>query len=432
MNSDAGKEAVSVAGALTSMRIDEMVSNLAIGIAEGQVALDEASMKIAKFMGEAQIAFGKKPGTDIPDLISLVELGFTPNFYQFVDTILELKVSVKTSYEQKREVNRTNKNRHEDSYDRNNAYEQQRSMADSGRTSRSSTYGVTSRRGWSRNSYNGRSRYNSNSGITSKAASAVAGSTSAKTKNIAINTVDAKFASKYNYAIEASSTIKTKIVPIPPPEVFEEILRANVERRKEDEQRFIWTQQVKAILPTLATTSYKIHGIDTSGATPVPDLTTILGNYVSGSMPVRPISDTDTVNLAHLESLKNARREAKALIAKYQQLSNEHWAVIDDISGRSLADEAIDTIPENLEKLIVDFEIGAAPPKYDSEGNVVPADPDAVVLSPTEIEAAVQKVQQACVDFNRVIKEIEARYIEKEAENPEPDQAPQADLGIAV
>ena len=35
-------EALGVAGALTSMRIDELISNLAIGIAQGQMQLDQA------------------------------------------------------------------------------------------------------------------------------------------------------------------------------------------------------------------------------------------------------------------------------------------------------------------------------------------------------------------------------------------------------
>lgn len=82
-------EAKNVAGAITSMGLDELISNLAIGIAKGQMELDKVCMDIAQFMGDARVAFGKKPGSDEPDLISLIELGFTPNFYQFLDTILK-------------------------------------------------------------------------------------------------------------------------------------------------------------------------------------------------------------------------------------------------------------------------------------------------------------------------------------------------------
>ncbi|MCH7478015.1 MAG: hypothetical protein IIA14_07935, partial [SAR324 cluster bacterium] len=57
----AGSEATSVAGAVTSMRVDEMISNLAIGIAHGQMELDQTCMEIAQFMADAQVAFGKKP-----------------------------------------------------------------------------------------------------------------------------------------------------------------------------------------------------------------------------------------------------------------------------------------------------------------------------------------------------------------------------------
>src|SRR5262245_29243227 len=93
-------EAKGIAGAMTSMRLDEMISNLAIGIARGQMALDQACMETAQFMSTAQVSFGKIPGSNAPDQVSLIELGFTPNFYQFVDTVLEMRVSVSTRFEE--------------------------------------------------------------------------------------------------------------------------------------------------------------------------------------------------------------------------------------------------------------------------------------------------------------------------------------------
>lgn len=99
----AGSEARAIAGAITSMRIDDLIFHLASGIAEGQGKLDDVCMEIAAFMGEPRIAFGKNPITNEPDMVSLLELGFSPNFYQFVDSILEVKVGITSTYEERHE-----------------------------------------------------------------------------------------------------------------------------------------------------------------------------------------------------------------------------------------------------------------------------------------------------------------------------------------
>jgi len=58
MANGAGLEARNVAGAITSMGVGELISKLAIGIAEGQLELDSVCMQIAQFMGDAQVARG--------------------------------------------------------------------------------------------------------------------------------------------------------------------------------------------------------------------------------------------------------------------------------------------------------------------------------------------------------------------------------------
>lgn len=77
----------------------EMVKSLGVGIAEAQFELDKVSMKITKFMAGL-----KEDGTNDPGSLlkltsggteySLLGLGFTPTFYQFVDTVIELKISI--------------------------------------------------------------------------------------------------------------------------------------------------------------------------------------------------------------------------------------------------------------------------------------------------------------------------------------------------
>ena len=318
MARDAGQEAVNVAGALTSMGIDEMISNLAVGIAKGQLALDQSSMEIAKFMGDAQIAFGKKAGTDIPDLVSLIELGFTPNFYQFVDTILEMRVSVKTSYEEKRETSTKQRDIHQDSLERNAKHQRKYSRKNSGKKSASSSSrGRSYKRSIWGGAYKNRSSANSSrsdSGISSAYSNKRTNTSSAKKKNISISTVDAKFSAKYQYSVEASSTIKTKIVPIPPPEVFEEIIRANIEKRKDREQRFLWTQQIKTFVPALKQLSKVIYEKKGDNET---------GLLTKLSMGADTVED--------LKKLKDTRKNLKGLVTKYTQLTDDHWAIIDNI-----------------------------------------------------------------------------------------------------
>ena len=93
-----------IGGALTNMGISDLVSNLAVGIARGQFSLDQACMELASFMGEAEIAFGKRPDSDEPDKLSLLELGFTPNFYQFNDTTIEVKVAISSQVQRDTQI----------------------------------------------------------------------------------------------------------------------------------------------------------------------------------------------------------------------------------------------------------------------------------------------------------------------------------------
>jgi hypothetical protein len=107
---------------------------------------------------------------DVPNMVSMFELGFSPTFYQFVDTIIEVKIAIKITREQSFEL--------KGSLDVN----------------------YTSKRG---NEKKGKS-----SSVTVTAH------------------VDATYSSKYSYSAEGSSLLRTKLAPVPPPAVFEERVRA--------------------------------------------------------------------------------------------------------------------------------------------------------------------------------------------------------------
>lgn len=293
-----GLEARNVAGAMTTMRLDELVSNLAIGIARGQMALDQACMDIAKFMSEAQVAFGKVPGTNQPDLMSLIELGFTPNFYQFVDTVLELRVAVSTKFEEKREEDTSSTKLHTDETAQQSSYASQQGSSSSN---------------WGWNWWNW-----GYSASSSSQSSQSASSSSFKSKNVEMATVDAKYASTYNFAVEASSIVKTKIVPVPPPAVFEEIVRAKVQERRDWERRLRLTEEAKTIFVA------QVGAADAMLAT------------LAGITAVVTSDNKEKAGALHEAATK--------LQESHNSLSNEHWALTRSVADRAAADGRMSAI----------------------------------------------------------------------------------------
>lgn len=84
---------------LLNVPFPEMVLKLATAIAEGQYKLDQVSCQIAKFMGSVKTAPVYLPDltNDDPEATictSLIGAGFQPTFYQFTDTIIEVKMAI--------------------------------------------------------------------------------------------------------------------------------------------------------------------------------------------------------------------------------------------------------------------------------------------------------------------------------------------------
>lgn len=158
---------------LLNVPLPQMVQNLGSGIAEAQYALDKVSIQIARLMS----GFREMPdGTVEKDeslLIkmeeggkgySLLSLGFTPTFYQFTNTEIEVKMAISTKQE--------------------------------------SEIGVST---------------SASGGIGLFSAS-----------------VNASYSQKFQYSAEGSSLLKTKLVTVPTPMIFEERLRANMVEPEED------------------------------------------------------------------------------------------------------------------------------------------------------------------------------------------------------
>jgi len=168
---------------LLDVPFPEMIESMGLAIAEAQFKLDQTGVRLAQMMSGKYEVEEPDPTDDDPDRtktvtkeayvkfngeeLSLLELGFTPTFYQFVDTIIEVKVSISMSstQEYKRSVSKT-------------------TVAAGG-----------------------------------FALPFVGGG------KMSATSVSASYASKYQYSAEGSSLMRTKLVPVPPPAVLEERIR---------------------------------------------------------------------------------------------------------------------------------------------------------------------------------------------------------------
>ncbi|WP_199724546.1 MULTISPECIES: hypothetical protein [unclassified Corallococcus] len=158
---------------LLNVPFGEMVRNLGNAIADAQYALDSSSLKIAQLMAGYRIddsgnavrdgaGFVKLGTTEYPLLL----LGFTPTFYQFVETIIEVKMEISM---------------HESTDDSTQTRDR---------------------------------KVDRDKGILT---------TLVKGHKSHVTTVTAKHSQKYSYSAEGSSLIRTKLVPIPPPAALQQI-----------------------------------------------------------------------------------------------------------------------------------------------------------------------------------------------------------------
>ncbi|MEW7277910.1 hypothetical protein ABW636_04890 [Aquimarina sp. 2201CG1-2-11] len=173
----------SVGAELLNAPFPEFVVQLGKGIAEAQYELDKVSLRITQLMAGYANNATENDTSDVfslnstdttnpnanKDLITLddtgksytlLELGFTPTFYQFVDTVLELKMAV--------------------------------SMSQQSVSTRSSSEKKLNFRLF---------------------------------RGAKVASVNASYSQKYQYSVEGSSLMRTKIVTVPPPARLEEIIR---------------------------------------------------------------------------------------------------------------------------------------------------------------------------------------------------------------
>jgi hypothetical protein len=119
----------------------------------------------------------------IPSRVSMLELGFSPTFYQFVDTIIEVKISIKYT---------------QSGYKTTNTYTRNQ---DTIKTKQKNSL-------WRRLKF---------------------GKNKTKQKTISTSQVNGSYSQKFSYSAEGSSLLRTKLVPIPPPAILEERIRQQME-----------------------------------------------------------------------------------------------------------------------------------------------------------------------------------------------------------
>lgn len=206
---------MSIGQQLLNVPMGDMIRQMAFAIADAQLELDESSIRVAELMSgqrmlrdpdgnmldkdgnpsdtpqyvDTRVFFGheKVEGVDTPQKVSMMELGFTPTFYQFIDTIIEVKIAIRIS----RDTERTVTNKGEIKTVESESYKRQ----------------------------------------------ALHGSKTSARSVVTTTPVDASYSSKYSYSAEGSSFLRTKLVPVPPPPVLEDRIRRLIEAQSQPEPK---------------------------------------------------------------------------------------------------------------------------------------------------------------------------------------------------
>ncbi|NJM51406.1 MAG: hypothetical protein HC843_11495 [Sphingomonadales bacterium] len=221
-----------------------MIRQMAFAIAEAQFKLDESSIEVAEMMGglktvyneegeasfdDSRVFFGydymtikeaeaylsvddaisggdlskalknlkdmnnvpnNAPDTTeikVPLRVSMLELGFAPTFYQFVDTIIEVKIAIKIT----------------------RSYESTKRTSDRVQDTKKNNSTNTSR------------RLGGFFGLMTTGT----GSNTSSSESVSTSQVDASYSAKYSYSAEGASLLRTKLSPLPPPPILEERIR---------------------------------------------------------------------------------------------------------------------------------------------------------------------------------------------------------------
>ena len=170
---------------LSEVPFGDLLTSMGRGLAKAQFAVDRMSSLVALTLsgnyalasdattGEWSVVERNNRVAFAGEELSLMELGFTPTFYQFVDTMLEIKVSISMTLDQ--------------------------SMQEEKRST------VSDEQSWTEGGFLG------------------IGGTKRTTTNT--TTVSSQFSSRFQYSVEGASVVRTKLVAVPPPAELTNLVR---------------------------------------------------------------------------------------------------------------------------------------------------------------------------------------------------------------
>ncbi len=187
---------VSVGQELLNVPFGEMIKEMALAIAEGQMALDMNSVQVAQALAETELdagsvvmyieetvdADGNVTATNVVTNdapMSLLTYGLEPRFYEFTESIIEVKMAISMKRESSAEIK----------------YGRKFSLSSTTKISGSYSSGGLS--------------------------SLLFGKVKVKAENTTTvaysSTFDAKYNSKYSFSESGTSLLRTTLKPVPPP-----------------------------------------------------------------------------------------------------------------------------------------------------------------------------------------------------------------------
>ena len=206
--------------ALLDVPMGDIIERMGRAIAEAQVHLDQMSIRIAALLGDTRVDMRTADGNIVSR--SLLELGFTPSFYHFTETTIEIKVTLSIRVDEDFTI---------------------RAGASFGTETRS-TSGTGATGAASGTSSTPRPAGPSGAAGPSPAAPAVLTGATQGAGNIgsifgpgaaALGTeqrasvfgltVNVEYHRRYGFDTTASSTVTTKMISVPPPAVFMDAIR---------------------------------------------------------------------------------------------------------------------------------------------------------------------------------------------------------------
>jgi hypothetical protein len=166
--------------------IGEMVYQLASAIATSQAELDRSSIDVMRIMCDktnapVHIPMLDDKGAEMELETSMVGAGFQPSFYQFSDAIIEVKMAITSSRETASERNET---------------------VDYGPSSKTTLYRDAK------------------------------GKIAISQTKIKASTMNATYTSKYNFSEEATSSIRVRLVPLPPNPIMQRFIELRAQKQQ--------------------------------------------------------------------------------------------------------------------------------------------------------------------------------------------------------